>query len=188
MPNRRLGWLLFLSAYSPVFALLALRAYDRDCAIVIMSLILLAAASIGVAALFFVISRTEPQQMRVVTVEQRDGDLAGFLVGYLLPFVGVVAGDWRDVVAVALVIAFIGVVYVNSRMIYVNPLLALFGYHLMLIRATTDPNGRPAESLAPQFLVTRRRWLRPDETFTARSVTGEALFALPRDGRNDATE
>jgi hypothetical protein len=188
MPNRRLGWLLFLSAYSPVFALLAIRAYDRVCAIVVLALILLVAATLGVAALFFVIGRTEPQQMRLVTVEQRDGDVAGFLVAYLLPFVGVVAGGWRDVLAVALVIALIGVVYVNSRMIYVNPLLALFGYHLIMIRATTDPRGRPAESLTPQFLVTRRRWLRPDETFTARSVTGEALFALPRDEKNDATE
>lgn len=188
MPNRRLGWLLFLSAYSPVFALLALRAYDRVCAIVVLSLVLLVAAILGVVALLIVVNHTEPQKMKLVTIEQRDGDLAGFLVAYLLPFVGVVAGDWRDVLAIALVIAFIGVVYVNSRMIYVNPLLALFGYHLILVRATTDPKGRPAESLTPQFLVTRRHWLKKDETVTARSVTGEALIALPRDEKNDATE
>lgn len=181
MPNKRLNWLLFLSAYSPVFLILALRAYGRVCPIVIMALCLLLAAVLGVLAFLFVLRRTEPQQMRLVTVEQRDGDLAGFLVAYLLPFVGVLASDWRDVLAVALFIAFIGLVYVNSRMIYVNPLLAVFGYHLILIRATTDPQGRPAASLSTQFLVTKRRWLRPDETFTARSVTGEMLFSLPKD-------
>lgn len=188
MPNRRLGWLLFLSAYSPVFLLLGLRAYGRACAIVILSLALFLAAVLGVLALLHVLRRTEPQRMRVVVVEPRDGDLAGFLVAYLLPFVGVVASDWRDVVAIAGFIALIGVVYVNSRMLYVNPLFALFGYHLISIRATTDLTGRPAESLTPQFLVTRRRWLRPDDTFTARSVTGEALFALPRDEERDAAK
>lgn len=181
MPNKRLSWLLFLSAYSPVFLILALRAYGRVCPIVIMALCLLFVAALGVLAFLFVLGRTEPQQMRLVTVEQRDGDLAGFLVAYLLPFVGVLASDWRDVLAVALFIAFIGIVYVNSRMIYINPLLAVFGYHLILIRATTDPKGRPAASLSPQFLITKRRWLRPDETFTARSVTGETLFSLPKD-------
>lgn len=181
MPNKRLSWLLFLSAYSPVFLILALRAYDRVCPIVIMAVCLLLAATFGVLAFFLVLGRTEPQQMQLVTVEQRDGDLAGFLVAYLLPFVGVLASDWRDVLAVALFIGFIGIVYVNSRMIYVNPLLAVFGYHLILIRATTDPKGRPAASLSPQFLITKRHWLRPDETFTARSVTGEMLFSLPKD-------
>lgn len=181
MPNKRLSWLLFLSAYSPVFLILALRAYGRVCPIVIMALGLLLAAALGVLAFFFVLRRTEPQQMRLVTVEQRDGDLAGFLVAYLLPFVGVLASDWRDVAAVALFIGFIGVVYVNSRMIYVNPLLALFGYHLILIRATTDPRGRPAASLSPQFLVTKHPWLQPDDTFTARSVTRETLFSLSND-------
>jgi hypothetical protein len=181
VPNKRLSWLLFLSAYSPVFLILALRAYGRVCPIVIMALCLLFVAALGVLAFLFVLGRTEPQQMRLVTVEQRDGDLAGFLVAYLLPFVGVLAGDWRDVLAVALFIAFIGIVYVNSRMIYINPLLAVFGYHLILIRATTDPKGRLAASLSPQFLITKRRWLRPDETFTARSVTGETLFSLPKD-------
>jgi hypothetical protein len=184
VPNKRLSWLLFLSAYSPVFLILALRAYGRVCPIVIMALCLLLAAALGVLAFLFVLRRTEPQQMRLVTVEQRDGDLAGFLVAYLLPFVGVLASDWRDVLAVALFIGFIGIVYVNSRMIYVNPLLAVFGYHLILIRATTDPKGRPAATLSPQFLVTKRRWLRPNETFVARSVTGETLFSLPKDDDN----
>lgn len=181
MPNKRLSWLLFLSAYSPVFLILALRAYDRACPIVIMAVCLILAATLGVMAFFLVLGRTEPQQMRLVTVEQRDGDLAGFLVAYLLPFVGVLASDWRDVLAVALFIGLIGIVYVNSRMIYVNPLLAMFGYHLILIRATTDPKGRQAASLSPQFLITKRHWLRSGETFTARSVTGEMLFSLPKD-------
>jgi hypothetical protein len=179
--------LLFLSAYSPVFLLLALRAYDRVCPIVILSLALLFAAALGIVAFLFVVRRTEPQRMRLLTVEQRDGDLAGFLVAYLLPFVGVLADDWRDVVAVAAFIGLIGLVYVNSRMIYVNPLLALFGYHLVLIRATTDPNDRSPDTVVPQFLVTKRVWLRPGDHFTARSVTGEALIAISGDD-TDATE
>ena len=188
MPNRRLSWLLFLSAYSPVFVLLALRAYDRACPVVVLALVLLAAAAVGVGALLYSLRHTEPQRMRLVSVEQRDGDLAGFLVAYLLPFVGVLASDWRDVVAVAIFIALIGLVYVNSRLIYVNPLLALFGYHLVLIRATTDPNEISSDALVPQYLVTRQVWLRPGDTFWARPVTGEALFALPSDAADDATQ
>jgi hypothetical protein len=184
MPNRRLSALLFLNAYSPVFLLLGLRAYGRVCAVVVLSAVLLVLALVGTLAFLFVARRMPMQRMTVVTVEQRDGDMAGFLVAYLLPFVGVLASDWRDVLALALFICLIGIVYVNSRMIYVNPLLAVFGYHLILIRGTTDAGGRPAEALSPQFLVTKRSWLRPGDTFTARPITDAGLIAFAGDEPN----
>lgn len=187
MPNKRLSALLFLSAYSPVFLLLGLRAYGRVCAVVVLSAALVVLALLGTFAFLFVARRMPTQRMTVVTVEQRDGDVAGFLVAYLLPFVGVLASDWRDVLALALFICLIGIVYVNSRMIYVNPLLAVFGYHLILIRATTDAGGRPAEALSPQFLVTKRSWLRPGDTFIARPITDAGLIAFAEDD-TDATE
>jgi hypothetical protein len=187
MPNRRLSTLLFLSSYAPVFVLLALRAYERVCAVVVLSLTLLVLALFGTVAFLLVARMKSPQQMTVISVEQRDGDLAGYLVAYLLPFLGFPASDWRDVLAIALFITFVGIVYVNSRMIYVNPLLALFGYHLILVRATTVVGSRPAAELSPQFVVTRRDWLRPGDTLKVRPITNEALFAFPKDDR-DATE
>jgi len=181
MPNRRLSALLFLSSYSPVFILLALRAYDRVCVVVVLSLALVAVAFIGVVAFLVVARAKSPQTMTVLKVEQRDSDLAGYAVVYLLPFVAVLAADWRDVLAIALFIVFIGIVYVNSRMIYVNPLLALFGYHLILVQATTAVDPTKATQAAPQFIATRRSWVRPGDTLTARPITNEALFAFPKD-------
>jgi hypothetical protein len=181
MPNRRLRSLLFLSSYSPVFLLLALRAYDRVCAVVILSLVLLFAAALGVGLFLFTASRTEVQQVKVLSVESRDSDLAGYLVAYLLPFAGVIAADWRDVLAIALFMLFIGVVYVNSRMIFVNPLLAVFGYHLILVRATTDPDGTPAVDPNPQYVATKRKWVRQGDLLRARQITEETLFAFPKD-------
>jgi len=181
MPNRRLSLLLFLSSYSPVFALLALRAWGRVCPIVILSLLLLAAAAAGIAIFLSSARRTSPHQIRVLSVEQRDSDLAAYLVGYLLPFVAVLAADWRDVAALALFFVFVGIVYANSRMIFVNPLLALFGYHLVLVRATTLPEGDPPREPPPQWLVTRRSWVRSGDRLRVRPITAEAFFAFPSD-------
>jgi hypothetical protein len=185
MPSRKLSTLLFLSSYSPVFVLLALRAYGRVCAVVVLALVLLVLAIAGVALFLSIARRTEAQTMKVLSVQSRDTDLAGYLVAYLLPFVGVLAADWRDVLALALFIVFVGIVYVNSRMIYVNPLLAAFGYHLILVTATTDASGKPANDPAPQYVATRRRWVRQGDNIRVRPITEEALFAFPKDERLD---
>jgi len=121
--------------------------------------------------------------MVVLTVQSRDADLAGYLVGYLLPFVGAVAVDWQDVLAFVLFFAFVGIIYVNSRMIYVNPLLAIAGYHLYEVQATTDlAQKRDAGLLTPQFLVSKRTWLRHTDRVIVRRVMADALIEFPKDG------
>ncbi|HEV2857647.1 MAG TPA: hypothetical protein VGW80_04505 [Solirubrobacterales bacterium] len=185
MPNRFLRTLLFLSSYTPVFLILALTEYGVSCVLFLLSIALLIAGVLGVALFAAVASRRTRQRMTVVDIEARDADLAGYLVGYLLPFVGIGADNWRDVAAFVLFFVFLGIVYVNSRMIYVNPILALLGYHLYEVKATTNLNSSDPDSLTPQYLVSRRMWIRRGDAVTVRRVMADALIELPKDVRGD---
>jgi hypothetical protein len=147
-----------------------------------LSVGLLAGAIIGVLIFWGIARRHNPAEMVVLTVQSRDADLAGYLVGYLLPFVGAVAVDWQDVLAFVLFFAFVGIIYVNSRMIYVNPLLAIAGYHLYEVQATTNLAQRDASSLTPQFLVSKKTWLRRTDRVVVRRVMADALIEFPKDG------
>jgi hypothetical protein len=76
-------WLLFLSSYSPLFALTALRLEPgryRDA--------LWATAAVGflslLAALAIAQRRISPRQRVLTSVSDRGGDVAGYLATYLL--------------------------------------------------------------------------------------------------------
>jgi uncharacterized membrane protein HdeD (DUF308 family) len=184
--NRRFLALLFLSSYSPVFLLLALRSSDRSCTVfwLAAALLILSLAALGV---FFLSARRKAAyEVTVVKIEFRTADVAAYVVTYLLPFLGVFGDGWRDVLALGLFIVLIGVIYVNSGMLYINPLLALLGYHLLLVGATTLAQGQEADDLQPQYLLTKDRWLRPGQRLTVRDVMPDTLFALPSDNRDDA--
>jgi hypothetical protein len=179
--NRRFLALLFLSSYAPVFLLLALRSYDRSCTVfwLAVALLIVSLAALGV---FFLSARSKAAyEVRVVKVEFRTADIAAYVVTYLLPFLGVFGDGWRDVLALALFIALIGVIYVNSGMLYVNPILALLGYHLLLVQATTLEQDQEAGDLQPQYLLTKDRWLQPGQRLTVRDVMPDTLFAFRSD-------
>jgi hypothetical protein len=181
VPNRVLRSLLFLSSYAPVFLILALTQYGLSCVLFLLSAFLLFAGVVGVVLFGAIANRRTRQRMTVIEIEARDADLAGYLVGYLLPFVGIAANDWRDVAAFVLFFVFLGIVYVNSRMIYVNPVLALLGYHLYEVKATTSPDHPDPDSLTSQFLVSRQMWIRRGNAVTVRRVMADALIELPKD-------
>jgi len=159
VPNSAFAFALFLSSYSPAFLILAVRSVDRSGTLFWISIVL-AALSAGAFLLFIHVARTGgPFRATVEDVEPRDGDLAAYVATYLLPFVVVFGATVQDVIALGLFLFFIGLLWVNSRMVYLNPLLALIGYHVYVVQLRTI--GAPAADTLPRsFLLSHRRDVR----------------------------
>ncbi|MHB8659319.1 MAG: hypothetical protein ACYC91_15470 [Solirubrobacteraceae bacterium] len=181
MLNRRMMAVLFLSSYSPLFALLALRTYHKSTPMFDLSCVALIIALVGIAAFLLAAALRHAETHRVLSAESRDGDVAGYAAAYLLPFLGIFGAGWRDVLALALFIALIGVIYVQSRMIYVNPVLILLGYHLYSVQTTTAPVGSDPPSPPARWLLCRRSELTPGDSIGVRQLAGETLFSFPGD-------
>jgi hypothetical protein len=174
MPRRWVMVTLFLSSYLPLFVLVGVRSagVSDPVAIACGGLALLGALG---TALFLSTARRKPKgRYRLLDVQKRDGDVAAYAATYLLPFVTVFGGHWRDVLSLAAFIAFLGVIYVRSRLIYVNPLLAFFGYHLWQVIAVTAGAERAAE--APRYLLARRLDVHADQEIVAFGVLDDLLL------------
>ena len=93
--------------------------------------------------------------VEVVAIEPRNSELAAYVATYLLPFVTDIEGSWQEVASLGVFLFFIGLLYVRSGMLYLNPLLALFGYSVAL--GTVKPVGSSSEGFAPmqQFMILR---------------------------------
>lgn len=148
---------LFLSSYLPLFALVGIRSIGKVTAVAVVCAVLVVAGGLG-TVLFLRSARRKPLgRYELLDVQKRDGDVAAYAATYLLPFITVFSDDLRDVLTLAAFIIFLGIIYVRSRLIYVNPLLAVFGYHLwQVIPVTARAEPRDKQPRWPRYLLTRR--------------------------------
>lgn len=168
------GAALFLSSYAVLFGILGVQLWGNH----LLSLAAFGLCFFGVVALAAMLAwahRGSPDPYRVVRVEDRGADIAGYVVGYLLPLL-VEDPSGRQVFAMIAFIAVVGIIYVRSDLVAINPLLYLFRYRVMTV---TLDNGQS------RVLIARRI---PGGTTTvlAHELFGPMLVRASVDDRKGA--
>jgi hypothetical protein len=110
-----------------------------------MLLALLTAALLVLAGTAYAILSTGfDDDMRVVSAEHQREAYTSYLLGYLLPVILVDLSDSSAVTAVLVFLVFLGLIFVRSNLVYLNPLLALAGFRLFAVSGTlaTAPKDR----------------------------------------------
>ena len=120
---------LFLSSYSPLFLIVGL--LNSSDAWVTLVFFGIAFGSIIVLFLFLRTYREiTPYSVTLKSVSSRDSDAMSYIVTYLLPFLGISFKEVLSAVSFVIFIVVIGIIYVSSNMVYINPILSFRGYHL----------------------------------------------------------
>jgi hypothetical protein len=167
MPNIPTRLILFLSSYSPLFVIIAMRGW-HDSRRIAIGLAIVAVLSIIVLFVFLrVVQRISPGKVSIASVVSRDGDVMSYIVTYLLPFLAVKLDDPTDVASLGIVFAVIGLLYVNSNMIQTNPVLNIVGYHIFEIE---DGDGKTAS------LICKRSYVRTGSEIDAISIGDYVLL------------
>lgn len=122
--------ILFLSSYTPLLVILGIKSADHD--IVVAWIFVLVGIASGVAMLFVLAwtRRLEPTPVHVLTASSESGEVVAYVFTYFIPFIGTSIATSADVLALVVLLVTIGVVFVNSDLVLVNPLLAGAGFHL----------------------------------------------------------
>lgn len=177
MPRRWILWSLFLSSYMPLFLLLGLRSIHRSTGIAIVSGVLTVCGATGTILFLRAARKKTPGLFQLLEVENRDPDVAAYAATYLLPFLTVFSGEWQDYTSLGAFIVILGVIYVRSRLIYVNPVLALLGFRLWrVIPLTAGAAHDPANTPWPRFLLADTGRIRRGQVISARRVTDDLLL------------
>src|SRR5215831_1215181 len=161
MPNIPTRLILFLSSYAPLFLIVAMRGWRHSRG---LAAFLATAAVISVVVLFAFLrtaQRLASDKVHVSSISSRDGDAMSYIVSYLLPFLAVNLNDVADVGSLGVVLLVIALLYVNSNMIYTNPVLNVAGYHTFEIE---DPGGKRSA------LICKRSYIRTGSEIDAISV------------------
>lgn len=151
MPRLPFRIALFLSSYAPLFALLAYT--NRGSATTFWTLVVVTAVSVAALIVVMLIQRDEQGPvLRIAHARPKDGDVLAYTATYLVPFLGVNLTKGDGIVVFVGFLLVLGIVYINSNMLFVNPLLSLAGYHTFDV---TDPQGHEYS------LITKREGLDP---------------------------
>jgi hypothetical protein len=173
--------LLFISAYSPLAILLAVRDIDFKCTyrlkdpLAISILLIVTAISI---VLVFVILHYMPRGKLVVSlvsVKNKSVDIIGYTIPYMVAFFGIDLSKPDDIISLAIFLLVLFLLTVSSKAIFLNPILTIAGYGLYEIeyefRGQTYSNT-----------VISRLELHRGEQFYMKNLTRFLYFIKQQDG------
>ena len=171
MPRPPFRIAMFLSSYAPLFAILAYTNHETTWAF----RILVAVAAVSVLLLAAVLlSHVNDQGPRLVVAHSRpqDGDVLAYVATYLIPFFGLNLAHRHQAIAFAGFMVVLMFVYINSNMLFVNPLLSVAGYHAFEVE---DPDGHT------YVLIAHRKDVLPGETLRPSQITRYLRLEVRRD-------
>ena len=156
MPRLFVRCMLFFSSYFPlilIFGILLGRTHLS------LAVGIIAFGSFSLLVTFLYLNRRNNvggvSQAKITGVNKRDENVVGYIASYLIPFVTFPLNTPEEFVALLIFFVVLLVLYINSNMIYINPMFNLVGYHLYEITIESDQLSH--------YLIARGH-IRPDIT------------------------
>lgn len=161
---------LFITSYIPLFLIVIAKqlkdgrdylcwgGWNRDalccCATHFgMSLVLAVLTIVGVGGIIVLLHNLgtnlkNGQTVRVTKINNRNSEAVGYIATYIVPFLASDFTSWYECLIFVVVMALIYVIYTNSNMILINPLLSIW-YSLLEVEFKTvgDSSGELHDAL-----------------------------------------
>lgn len=162
--------LLFISGYSPLFLILAVKDFDFNNTHSFKHLtpifILFGLSLISVVLLFVSIKSIKRGNMpvKIKSVRSRSVDLINYTIPYIVSFFGFDLSKVEDVISLTLFMLLMLLMTIKSKSIFMNPILLLAGYNLFDIEYEFD--GKTTS-----IIVISKEELKNGNIFYIRSLT-----------------
>ena len=137
--------ILFLTSYVPLGIICLIIDFDKlkypffvhsTYSLVLLVLIILLPISLFSMIRHFKKRAVGWEGMKIVSVQNMDSELLSYIFTYILPFLGF--PEERRIIVILFLLLIIGILYVRSDMIGINPILALLGYHIVRVEWKKD--------------------------------------------------
>lgn len=131
MPSFLVRLLLCLSSYFPLTVIFAVQFFFKgEQWAGIGALVVGVAGLIGISAYLRFVRKLNSMKVKIDSVVRRDGEAMSYIVSYLLPFIALPSGDVASCVSLGVFLTVLVILYMNSDMMHINPMLNLMGWHV----------------------------------------------------------
>lgn len=141
---------LFLSAYSPLMVILAIKDINISLSHFFNSpttsgILIFVAIGSSVITLLTVRSVDDGLPVVVTKAANKSGDMFGYTIPYMLSFMRVELGDWQILVSLVLFLSVLFIMAYRTQTVFINPVLAIAGY--MLIDCTFKRDNKEIQAM-----------------------------------------
>lgn len=172
--------LLFISAYSPLFLILAVKDFDFYCSCSfkhpIGISILLGLSVLSVILLFVTINSIKRGNMAVTVkvVKNRSVDLINYTIPYIVSFFGFDLAKMEDIISLSIFLLLLLLLTIKSKSVFMNPILLLAGYNLYDLEYEFDKKSFST-------IVISNHEMKSGERFYIRSLTRFLYFITEKE-------
>lgn len=169
---------LFLSAYLPLFVILAIKNWYSPFATAVFLITVL--YSFVWFLIIWVIEKTTAESFKVIKAENITKDSLSYLVPYIISFVGFDLTRWQDIFALSILLLILFAVYVNSDLLYINPLLSFFNYRVYKVEVSKIAAG--CDGTTWDITLLTKRTVKNDEIIHVWDVHDSVFLEMKKDG------
>ena len=173
--------LLFVSAYSPLFLILAVKDFDFEKTHKLQHplavSVLMGITILSVIILFVTFSKINRGNMPVTIkfVKNRSTDLINYTIPYILSFFGFDLSKWGDIISLSIFLFIMMVLTIKSKSVFLNPILSMAGYGLYDLEYIRDKKDF-------SVIVLCKYDLKEKEVYYIRKLTRFLYLAVEKKG------
>lgn len=120
---------LFLVSYFPLFLIMSILHYEHSL-IPYVGIILSVIGFTGLFITIQVFNKISGERIEAKEIKSEGKLNFEYFLAYIIPFIAIDIDETRQLLAYVVLFVFIGILYVKTNLIYVNPTLVILGYNL----------------------------------------------------------
>lgn len=82
--------------------------------------------------------KSNTSQFRVIKIKDISHETLNYILTYLIAFLSLKLNDPKDIISILILLFIIGIIYVNSNLLYINPFLQLLNYSIYELTIKKD--------------------------------------------------
>lgn len=75
-------------------------------------------------------NKSNTSQYKVVKIKDMSHETLNYILTYLIAFLSLKLNDPKDIISILILLFIIGIIYINSNLLYINPFLQLLNYSI----------------------------------------------------------
>jgi cellulose synthase/poly-beta-1,6-N-acetylglucosamine synthase-like glycosyltransferase len=159
---------LFLSSYLPLFLILVIKNWFNLYLTIFITIISIICLFIWIA-IINISKKGTAESFKVLKAEEKTKESLNYLIPYIISFIGFDLNKWQDWSALVILLAILFVVYLNSDLLYINPLLSFFKYKIYNVEVC-KPTMNCEETKAEILLITEKNRIKKDDEITVKDI------------------
>lgn len=166
---------LFLSSYLPLFLILAIKNWFDSHMVLILIFV-------SVYSLVWIIiinnsKKGTSESYRVIKVRDKSHESLNYIIPYIISFIGFDLNKWQDWSALGILLLMLFMIYLNSELLYINPMLSFFHYRIYGVKVCKPIIGCK-ETVSEILLITKKDRIKNNDDITVKDIDGNVMLGV----------